>query len=307
MVSSSRIWLSAVQWLSPNCAVARQEREAVGKEGEKYTWTRIYVCEFEDGLVTALCDFDVEFEEQAFAYAEERMRAAQSRLAVSNRASDAAQRVNSALRAGDVGALLSCCSDDYTIDDRRRFSGDPLRGHDSLRAGTERVLDHFNAFEMHALAVRGERFALCLWKWSDDSGNVSTHLHVFEVGEDGRIPYEVRFDEDDFDGAYRELETRFYAGEGAEFAEPGMAMAEYIDTKNRGDLDTLFRDLSTPDVHIDSRSRSVLLDRSAAEFRASLEELGRLVGSVRDWLSAVQWIITEMVPRPLRTQGRRPR
>ncbi len=27
-----------------------------------------------------------------------------------------------------------------------------------------------------------------------------------------------RFDEDDFDGAYRELDRRYYAGEGAAFA-----------------------------------------------------------------------------------------
>ena len=38
-----------------------------------------------------------------------------------------------------------------------------------------------------------------------------------EIGADGRIFYEGRFDEDDFEAAYRELENHYYAGEGAEF------------------------------------------------------------------------------------------
>ncbi len=42
---------------------------------------------------------------------------------------------------------------------------------------------------------------------------------MLELGDDERIVYEVRFDEDDFEGAYRELERRYYAGEGAAFAE----------------------------------------------------------------------------------------
>ena len=34
----------------------------------------------------------------------------------------------------------------------------------------------------------------------------------------GGSPIDGRFDEDDFEGAYRELERRYYAGEGAAFA-----------------------------------------------------------------------------------------
>ena len=55
-------------------------------------------------------------------------------------------------------------------------------------------------------------------RWSNDAGYVTAYLHLCEVGEDGRIIYDARFDEDDFDGAYRELDRRYYAGEGAAFA-----------------------------------------------------------------------------------------
>jgi class 3 adenylate cyclase len=288
-VSSVNNFFSAIHWVSPTCYVGRGDVLAVGADGEEYTWARIYVGEFHNGLMSSVHQFESD-EQAAFGYAEERMYATASRLAVSNPTTDAARRVNAALGAGDVSAVLSSTSDDYVIDDRRRFAGELLRGHESLRAGTERVLQQFSAFEMRALAVRGEHHALCLSRWSDDSGNESTHLHVFELGDHGRLACEVRFDEDDFEDAYRELENRYYAGEGAAFGEPGLAITEYITVKNRGDLDTLFRDLSTPDVHIESRSRSVFLDRSAAEYRASLEELANLVGSVHEWLVSIRWL-----------------
>ena len=79
------------------------------------------------------------------------------------------------------------------------------------------------------LAVRGERLNLLSSRWSDDAGNETSHLHVFEIGDDGLIVYEGRFDEDDFEGAYRELERRYYAGEGAAFAEAGATATEWHD------------------------------------------------------------------------------
>ena len=290
MVASSRIWYSAVRWLSPECAVVRQEREAVGEDGECYEWSRIYVAEFENGLYTAVCDFDVEFEEQAFAYAEERMLATSSPLPASNPASEAAQRVTAALRAGDVGSLLACASDDYVIDDRRRIAAYLLRGHEALRAGTERVLAQYTAFKMTTLAVRGGHLALSASTWSDDSGNESTQLHVFELGDDGLLRGETRFDEDDFEAAYRELESRYYAGEGAAFAKHGLFAADYVATMNRGDFDTMFNELSSADFRFQNRGRSPFPDRSARELRASFEDLYARLASVRSWFSSLHWV-----------------
>jgi hypothetical protein len=151
-------------------------------------------------------------------------------------------------------------------------------------------LEQYSRFDVRTLAVRGEQLHLGWGRWSDAAGNETAHLYVHEVDERGRIEYEGRFDEDDFEGAYRELERRYYAGEGAACAEAGMAIADYEIAKNRGDLDTLFGELSTPDLRIKSRSRSVFVDRSAAEYRASVEELIGLVGSAREWLAAVRWV-----------------
>ena len=75
----------------------------------------------------------------------------------------------------------------------------------------------------------------------------STDLNVIEIDDDGRIVYEGRFD-DDFEAAYRELDRRYYLGEGADFAEAGSAQTEAIVAVNRHDYDRLFGELSSADL-----------------------------------------------------------
>jgi hypothetical protein len=291
MMASVRTWLSAVCWLSPAWGVTRLEREAVGSEGEHYAWTRLLAIETRDGRVASISIFEPDDEEQAFAVAEERMRATSSRLAITNRASEMADAVIEAMQAHDVDASLGCCSDQYVYDDRRRLSGDPIEGGPGLRAALERIFAQFTGFEGRTLAVRGERLALRWSRWSDDAGNVTAHLHVFEVGDDGRIAYQGRFDEDDFEGAYRELERRYFAGEGAAFAKAGAVGTNYLVAFNQGDFDRVFGELTAPEMRLESRSpHSVFTDRSIAEFRTSVEELNSMVASARTWHSAMCWL-----------------
>lgn len=290
MISSARIWLSAVCWLSPAWSVSRFEREAVGPDGERYAWTRLMASEIRDGRVKRACQFDTDQEAEAFDFAEEQMRAAQSRLAVSNRASQALDGVHDAMRAGNVTACADFYTDGFTYDDRRRLSGDPIEDSATLLAVAERIRLQYKQFEVRTLAVRGERLGLSWTAWSDDSGNETTHLHVIEVGDSGRITYEGRFDDDDFEGAYRELERRYYAGDGAALAEAGSVTTDFVIALDRGDLDRLFGPLSVPGARMENRSRSAFPDRSTAEIRASLEQLNSMVASTRTWLSAVCWV-----------------
>jgi hypothetical protein len=48
----------------------------VGTGGEQFAWTRIYVGEIADGRVARACEFDIDDEDAAFAYAEEQVRRA---------------------------------------------------------------------------------------------------------------------------------------------------------------------------------------------------------------------------------------
>ena len=290
MVDSARAWCSAMCWISPAWAVARLEREAIGPDGEKYAWARLHVFEIRGGRLASDCRFDVEDEESAFAYADERMRASTSRLAVRNRASERVEALLRAMRAADVGAAVECYADPLAYDDRRRLSGDPVRSVADMRAAVERILKQYNHFDVHPVAVRGERLYLFRNRWSNDAGYETTYLHLYEIGDDGLVHYEARFDEDDFEGAYRELEHRYYAGEGAAFAEAGATVTDWLIAMNRGELDRLFGELSTPDMRVENRSRSALPDLSAADLRVSFEDLDARVASTRTSLSALFWL-----------------
>jgi len=80
-------------------------------------------------------------------------------------------------------------------------------------------------------------------------------LHLQEIENDGRIAYEARFDEDDFDGAFRELIRRYHAGEGAEYAEAGDVLTDWIVAVNQGDLDRAFGELMAPNFRLTNRSK----------------------------------------------------
>ena len=151
MVVSTRTWPSALCSLSPNWFVVRLEREAVGRDGETYAWTWLTVSAVRDGRFESSCVFDVEDEDAAFAYAEERMRATASRLAVTNRASDRLQR-RTATRCEPTMSMapLDCCSDQLVYDDHRRVSGDPVDGLTELRAAYRAPLRAVHAISKRA-------------------------------------------------------------------------------------------------------------------------------------------------------------
>jgi hypothetical protein len=78
MTASVRIWLSVVCWMSPIWSINRFEREAAGLEGEQYAWTRLVVMAIRDGRIASMCEFELDDEEAAFAFAEQQARAATS-------------------------------------------------------------------------------------------------------------------------------------------------------------------------------------------------------------------------------------
>ena len=232
---------------------------------------------------------DLDDEEAAFVYAEERMRATSSRLMVENRATRTAQAFWRAIRAHDVDGILGCCSDRIVYDDRRRISGNPIHDRAGFRAAFERILEQYNRFEERMLAVRGEHLSLASSRWLNDSGYESTYLHVSEVDDAGKIIFEGRFDGDDFEGAYRELDERYYAAEGAAFAVTGTTATEWILALTKNDFDRAFGELSTPNLRVENRSLTLFPDRDATELRASFEQLAAMVGSSRTWVSAMHW------------------
>ena len=125
-----------MRWVSPTVVVGRFEREAVGQDGERYAWTSFTSTRSATGGSRRSCVFELDDEEAAFTYAEERVRASASRLALTNRARETVIALASAGRARDVDAMFGWYSDGFTYDDRRRLSGDPITTAAALRAGS---------------------------------------------------------------------------------------------------------------------------------------------------------------------------
>jgi hypothetical protein len=115
-------------------------------------------------------------------------------------------------------------------------------------------------------------------------------LHVVEIDQGGLIASESRFDEQDFDAAYRELERRYLAGEGEEFAAAGAVQTEWIVALNTRDYDRLFDELTDSEMLFEIRSTSPFPDRSATQLRTSLEEWTSWTTSMRTWHSASLWV-----------------
>lgn len=288
MVTSSRSWLPAIQWLSPTSCVTRFERTAVGLDGEGYRWAWVFYTEFENGLMAQVHQFEVDDEAAAFAYAQE--LGAATPLAVENQAARAARGVAMALQDKDADAAAAAYAETLTYDDRRRFGGAPVRGRGEIRAAFERLCGQFDVYETTTITVRGDRLCLGEGRWSDHSGNRTTLLHLVELGSDGLIRHQSPFELDDFDAAMTELERRYHADEGAPYAEPGATLSAVMTAMNDGQLERLFREYMTPDLRIENRSRSAFPDRSAAELRASVAELNGMMSSIRAWNSALQWV-----------------
>ncbi|MBL3753115.1 hypothetical protein, partial [Mycobacteroides abscessus] len=79
-------------------------------------------------------------EAAAFAYAEERVRRAASRLAVANRAKQTWDALDQLANARDFDGLAACFSPSLINDDHRRWSG--LAAGD-MRTAAERVAEQY--------------------------------------------------------------------------------------------------------------------------------------------------------------------
>jgi hypothetical protein len=74
MLSATRWWSSAVHWVSPNLVLNRMEREGIGRDGERYVWTRILLNRIRDNRIEAIWTFDLDDLASAFSCAEEQLR-----------------------------------------------------------------------------------------------------------------------------------------------------------------------------------------------------------------------------------------
>lgn len=134
-------------------------------------------------------------------------------------------------------------SERFRYTDRRRMA---LLDLD--REGFAELTRHFGNmssvdFRHEVLATRGERLALVhihlVVADADVGPSEVVNLNVIETDEHGQCVNYVRFDPDDLDAAYAELEARFEAGEGARYPAAMAANRARLDAFARRDWGAL--------------------------------------------------------------------
>ena len=219
-----------------------------------------------DGLYASAEIWEPERAAEALArfdeLAECRTPASPNRL-FANAATSFRKRMNAAWHARDWVGLAELLAHDYRFSDRRRLVQIELDRNGWVEMA--RQLGAMDSAEIttEELATRGNRLAL--WRVCIDvaDGDVGPshveHLNVHEVNAAGdRLIAGVRFDADDLDAAYAELDARYEAGEGAAHAAHAVIMRAFAAAVASRDWDPVVA-LCTPTfVEHDHRALAVL-------------------------------------------------
>jgi hypothetical protein len=158
--------------------------------------------------------------DQALARFDELRTAAPPRSPFANAATRAADRLTKLVSARDWQGYVHVLGADSRYSDRRKLA--------LLELDRDGVIEFSQSLrEVSSIAViseliatRGNRLALVRWLIRATGGDVGPSeidtLSLFEMNDRGEVATTVRWDADDLDAAYAELEARFDAGEAAE-------------------------------------------------------------------------------------------
>ncbi|MGV1006400.1 MAG: adenylate cyclase, partial [Candidatus Nanopelagicales bacterium] len=170
----------------------------------------------------------------------------------------------------------------------------PIIGRDGLRPRLQQLRDQYTAADIHTVAVRGDRLALLWIRYSDDSGNLSELYQVVETTDDDQIRYGCRFDAEDFDAAYGELNRRYFEGEGAPFAVNRNTIIEFFAAMDRLDVEAA-RTVSTPDFNLTAPPSTLTPQkRDLDELFGWVAERAQQVAAVKNFGSMIRWITPDI-------------
>jgi hypothetical protein len=156
-------------------------------------------------------------------------------------------------REGD--AIFALADDNGRYEDRRKGLRSVLDGPERRKVidATLKTVPSTWRLEVEPIAIRGSRLSLtrdCYRDAGDPDRTVVVELlHLVEVDTTGLMRHTVTFDPDDIDAAIAELDARYLAGEGAEYAQTwSLVMGAYAAFNQRNVFAT------TPDwISIDHR------------------------------------------------------
>jgi hypothetical protein len=248
-VSSS---IEAVHRLTNRGAVITSVSHETSHEGVDAEWRVICVLTVEGDLIDRLEVFDENEIDAALARFDE-LQTRTPRL--ENAAGRILERYQACFSACDWAALAELLAEDIVAEDRRRVVNAGVRRGRDVHIADLRTAVEVGAetISLSLIATRGEQLALAharAFNRGFPRGEVGAEwLGVVEIDAEERIVAMVIFNLDDINTAFRELETRYIAGEAAAYADTWTRVTRAYAALNRRELPATARDW----VNIDHR------------------------------------------------------
>lgn len=242
----------AVHRLSPLGAVVTHVVRGTSQDGFEAEWREVVLFAVEGEMISRCEVFDEADLDTALARFDELSRPTP---ALENAATRTCVRVSEAFDRREGDAIFALADDNGRYEDRRKGLRSVLDGPERRKVidATLKTVPSTWRLEVEPIAIRGSRLSLtrdCYRDAGDPDRTVVVELlHLVEVDTTGLMRHTVTFDLDDIDAAIAELDARYLAGEGAEYAQTwALVMGAYAAFNQRNVFAT------TPDwISIDHR------------------------------------------------------
>jgi class 3 adenylate cyclase len=244
-------YIAAVHRIDDVGAVVSSVTQETSREGFEAEWRGISILTVEDDLIDRLEVFDETELDAAIARFEQLRRSAPR---PENAASRLYERFKVCYTARDWSAISELLADTVLSDDRRHPINSGVRhGSDALIAEVSALAEVGIELTTEVIATRGEHLVLSrirtFGRDHGPDGFQSLDLDVLELSPDGRFVARIVFNDDDFDSAIAELDSRYLKGEGAPYAQTWSVIAASYAAINRHEQPP-----TTPDwVNVDHR------------------------------------------------------
>jgi hypothetical protein len=268
VMPQAKIYVCAVHRLSDVGAVVTQSTHGTSPDGFDAEWLEVTLVTLDGDLINRIEVFDEADLDAALARFEE-LQPRAPRL--ENAATRVYEKLLAYYAARDWSAVSEIVSADLYSDDRRPVVGGGTRnGRTALLEDLRAVAAvGFASATSDAIATRGARVALtraCYSRNHDEQDeSYVDYLQLVEIDTDTRIIALVAFDPDDVAAAFKELETRYLAGDAAAQTRTWSAVVEGYAALNRGQLP----ETTTDFVDVDHRRGAAMAPGELIKFLRS--------------------------------------